>query len=439
MIKICRSCLAATLAALMLTVPIVAVDDPGNQAAGKEREITEVRLTLKDGKKLPKYIGSELTNLTESIEKKFAQYVYEKTNQPLLGDRILKDVQLEYVNKQGEKYKDKIFWPIKKTDNGYVFDHTKELCLKITLKVGEDGGHKYKIDVRKELPVEIGGRRFTIAANGLKEGQDGTYTAYLPLKAYRKVNFIPDDGIENFYLKGGARGLTNPLEYDVDLADGEIAQYIHLQQKKFEIELKNDYKLIGLKVVAKHNNQRFVDLLNQTAYQNLDESNKADALNPLVIHIKTRKGENDPQPPILNGRDRTIKEGEKFDPLSLVELLREEVSGDIDGNKGNIKFTYDPDNFNKDNPAPGTYKVTMSYTNGKGLKATWTSTVIVRAKQKPPVPAPQPQPKQQEKTGNAYFDLGRYLLPACPDSKCDKAGTGAKKDDVPNTAAAVNN
>ncbi len=442
MIKICRSCLAVTLAALMLTVPVVAADDQANQAAGKEREITKIRLKLHDGKTFPKYLGSKLTAPEEIVDEYQAGYVDER-NAQRLGHRILKNVKLEYVTQNHKPYSDKILWPLKKNAQGYVYDESKALFLKLTFSVGEDGGYKYRIDVRKELPVEIGDPQFTIPAKDLKVGPDGTYTAYLPLKAYRKVNFIPDDGIENFYLKGGARGLTNPLEYDVDLADGEIAQYIHLQQKKFEIELKNDYKLIGLKVVAKHNNQRFVDLLNQIAYQNLDESNKADALNPLVIHIKTRKGENDPQPPILNGRDRTIKEGEKFDPLSLVELLREEVSGDIDGNKGNIKFTYDPDNFNKDNPAPGTYKVTMSYTNGKGLKATWTSTVTVDPKQKTPVPAPaptpQPQPKQQEKTGNAYFDLGRYLLPTCPDSKCAKTETGAKKDDVPNTAAAVNN
>lgn len=56
-----------------------------------------------------------------------------------------------------------------------------------------------------------------------------------------------------------------------------------------------------------------------------------------------------------------------------------------------------------------------------------------------PAPVPQPEPKQQEKTGNAYFDLGRNFLPTCPDSKCAKAGTNAKKDDVPNTAAAANN
>ena len=83
----------------------------------------------------------------------------------------------------------------------------------------------------------------------------------------------------------------------------------------------------------------------------------------------------------------------------------------------------------------------MSYTNKNNKTATWTSTVTVVAKPKPkpPVPAPKPQPKQQEKTGNAYFDLGRYNLPPCPDSKCAKSETSAKKDDVPNTAAAVNN
>ena len=39
MIKICRSCLAATLAALMLTVPIVAVDDPGIKLRVKKEKL----------------------------------------------------------------------------------------------------------------------------------------------------------------------------------------------------------------------------------------------------------------------------------------------------------------------------------------------------------------------------------------------------------------
>ena len=439
MIKICRSCLAATLAALMLTVPIVAVDDPGNQAAGKEREITEVRLRLKNGKELPKYIGSELTNLTESIEKKFAQYVNENNGQKLLGDRILKDVQLEYVNKQGEKYKDKIFWPIEKTNNGYVFDHNKELCLKITLKAGVDNRRTYKFNTSKPLPVKIGGRQFTIPANELKKVEDGRYTAYIPLKAYRKVKFIPDDGIENFYLKGGARGLTNPLEYDVDL-ENNFLHFIDLFKDKFAADYKTGYSLIGLQVETKNNNLYFIDLIHPFSYRNLDELNKADALKPLVIHIKTRKGENDPQlPPILNGKDVTIKEGAKFDKLSLVELFKEVVGQKADGDKSKIVFSL-PAGFNPDNPTHGTYKVTMSFKNeANGLEASWTSTVTVVGNPKPPVPAPQPEQKQQEKTGNTYFDLGRYLLPPCPDSKCAKTETGAKKDDVPNTAAAVNN
>lgn len=59
MIEVCRSCLAATLAALILTVPIVAVDAPGNPALGQEREITEIQLNLKQGDALPEYIGSD--------------------------------------------------------------------------------------------------------------------------------------------------------------------------------------------------------------------------------------------------------------------------------------------------------------------------------------------------------------------------------------------
>lgn len=78
MIKVCRSCLAATLAALILTVPIVADNDPANQAADNAEPITEIQLTLKDGKKLSNYIGSTVTNPKESLAEKLDGYVGQK-------------------------------------------------------------------------------------------------------------------------------------------------------------------------------------------------------------------------------------------------------------------------------------------------------------------------------------------------------------------------
>lgn len=437
MIKICRSSLAATLAALMLTVPIVAADDSANQAGGNDVTITKIRLKLHIDKEFPKYLGSDLTAPEEIVEE--YQAGYKIGNNSYLGPRILKDVKLEYVTQNHKPYQDKIVWPLKKNAQGYAYDESKALALKLTFSVGEDGGQKYKIDVRKELPVEIGVRQFTIAQIKLEKGPDGRYTAYLPLKAYRKVKFIPDKGFEKFYLKGKTPELTNSLEYDVDL-EKKFLHFIDLYKEKFAADYKTGYSLIGLQVETKNNNLYFIDLIHPFSYRNLDELNKADAQKPLVIHIKTRKGENDPQlPPILNGKDVTIKEGAKFDKLSLVELFKEVVGQKAEGDKSKIVFTL-PAGFNPDNPTHGTYKVTMSFKNeANGLEASWISTVTVVGNPKPPVPSPQPEQKQQEKTGNAYFDLGRYLLPTCPDSKCAKTETGAKKDDVPNTAAAVNN
>lgn len=437
MIKVCRSCLAATLAALMLTVPVVADNDQDIPAAGNDVTITKIRLKLHIDKEFPKYLGSDLTAPEEIVEE--YQAGYKIGNNSYLGSRILKDVKLEYVTQNDKPYQDKILWPLKKNAQGYVYDESKALALKLTFSVVKDGGNKYKIDVAKELPVEIGGRQFTIPANELKKVEDGRYTAYIPLKAFRKVKFIPDKGFEKFYLKGKTPELTNSLEYDVDL-EKKFLHFIDLYKEKFAADYKTGYSLIGLQVETKNNNLYFIDLIHPFSYRNLDELNKADAQKPLVIHIKTRKGENDPQlPPILNGKDVTIKEGAKFDKLSLVELFKEVVGQKAEGDKSKIVFTL-PAGFNPDNPTHGTYKVTMSFKNeANGLEASWTSTVTVVGNPKPPVPDPQPQPKQQEKTGNAYFDLGRYLLPTCPDSKCAKTETGAKKDDVPNTAAAVNN
>lgn len=175
-------------------------------------------------------------------------------------------------------------------------------------------------------------------------------------------------------------------------------------------------------------------------YLNLDELNKGKALETLVVNVRTKKKDGTSLiPPAINGQDATIEEGKKFNLLSLVKSFREEAGTDR-GDINNIQFAYDRAKFNPDNPAPGKYDIIMSFKNkANGQEASWTSTVFVVGKSKPPVPAPQPQPKPQEKTGSAYFDLGRYLLPTCPDSKCAKNETSAKKDDVPNTAAAVNN
>ncbi len=439
MIKVCRSCLAVTLAALMLTVPVVAADDQANQAAGKEREITKIRLKLHDGKAFPKYLGSKLTAPEEIVDEYQAGYVDER-NAQRLGHRILKNVKLEYVTQNHKPYSDKILWPLKKNAQGYVYDESKALFLKLTFSVGEDGGYKYKIDVRKELPVEIGDPQFTIPANGLKEGQDGTYTAYLPLNAYRKVKFIPDDGINQLYLEGSEAKLNNPLELELDISAGETT--FATRNKKIKFSNNGQRTIRALYVKLPNGNSLYRSVPEQYAFEDLDEMKKTDALKPIEVTLRTWN-DNDPNqiPPILTGQDKTINEGERFDRYSLVAKFHKvanEAETKDEAVKKDIKF--DMGNFDENNPAQGKYDIKMSFTNKTNrLTATWTSTVIVRAKQKPPVPAPQPQPKQQEKTGNAYFDLGRYLLPTCPDSKCAKIETGAKKDDVPNTAAAVNN
>lgn len=438
MIKVCRSCLAATLAALMLTVPIVAVDQ-GNQPAGNERVITEIQLNLKPNAALPEYIGSEIKDPNDIFDNNSVKYSTANGDDNALG--VLKDPKYQYVTNDKKEYSDKIFWPIaiNKNNNLYFFDGSKKLSLKFTFGVGQANGTTYKIDTTRPLPVKIGDRKFTIDATQLKDQQDGKYTVYLPLRAYRKVKFIPDGGFEKLCLKGGQPQPGNQLEYDVDLEEGKLS-YPPLRKEYFDEKLKAGYTYLGMLVEVKNNNKYFCDISQPFAYLNLDESNKADALKPLLIDIMTKKEDGTSKlPPILIGQNATIEEGKKIDLLSLVKLFRKEVGADNDDGKDKITFRL-PAGFNPDNPTHGTYKVTMSFKNeANGLEASWTSTVTVVGNPKPPVPDPQPQPKQQEKTGNAYFDLGRYLLPTCPDSKCAKTETGAKKDDVPNTAAAVNN
>ena len=430
MIKVCRSCLAATLAALILTVPIVADNDPANQAADNAEPITEIQLTLKDGKKLSNYIGSTVTNPKESLAEKLDGYVGEENNRQKLGDGIINNVSFEYVDKSDNPYPDKIFWPIRKGAKGYEYVPDKDMKLKFTFQVGDNNGIKYKVDTTKSLQVSIGDQQFVISENGVKE-TGGVYTAYLPLHTYRQVKFISDGGLEELYLENISRQRSNAsLEFDLDITAGETT--FAARRKDLKFKGKDQLQLRAFYVKLPNGNSHYNNTNDLFAFLDLDEKNKENALKPLEVTLKTWN-DNDPAtiPPLLIGKDATIMEGEKFDPLSLIVEFREKANGD-NGDKNKVKINIG--DFSSDNPVEGRYKIKMEFGN-----VTWTSTVIVRAKQKPPVPAPQPQPKQQEKTGNAYFDLGRYLLPPCPDSKCAKTETSAKKDDVPNTAAAVNN
>lgn len=430
MIKVCRSCLAATLAALILTVPIVADNDPANQAADNAEPITEIQLTLKDGKKLSNYIGSTVTNPKESLAEKLDGYVGEENNRQKLGDGIINNVSFEYVDKSDNPYPDKIFWPIRKGAKGYEYVPDKDMKLKFTFQVGDNNGIKYKVDTTKSLQVSIGDQQFVISENGVKE-TGGVYTAYLPLHTYRQVKFISDGGLEELYLENISRQRSNAsLEFDLDITAGETT--FAARRKDLKFKGKDQLQLRAFYVKLPNGNSHYNNTNDLFAFLDLDEKNKENALKPLEVTLKTWN-DNDPAtiPPLLIGKDATIMEGEKFDPLSLFVEFREKANGD-NGDKNKVKINIG--DFSSDNPVEGRYKIKMEFGN-----VTWTSTVIVRAKQKPPVPAPQPLPKQQEKTGNAYFDLGRYLLPTCPDSKCAKTETSAKKDDVPNTAAAVNN
>lgn len=430
MIKVCRSCLAATLAALILTVPIVADNDPANQAADNAEPITEIQLTLKDGKKLSNYIGSTVTNPKESLAEKLDGYVGEENNRQKLGDGIINNVSFEYVDKSDNPYPDKIFWPIRKGAKGYEYVPDKDMKLKFTFQVGDNNGIKYKVDTTKSLQVSIGDQQFVISENGVKE-TGGVYTAYLPLHTYRQVKFISDGGLEELYLENISRQRSNAsLEFDLDITAGETT--FAARRKDLKFKGKDQLQLRAFYVKLPNGNSHYNNTNDLFAFLDLDEKNKENALKPLEVTLKTWN-DNDPAtiPPLLIGKDATIMEGEKFDPLSLIVEFREKANGD-NGDKNKVKINIG--DFSSDNPVEGRYKIEMKFGN-----VTWTSTVKVVGKSKPPVPAPQPQPKPQEKTGNAYFDLGRYLLPTCPDSKCAKTETGAKKDDVPNTAAAVNN
>lgn len=147
--------------------------------------------------------------------------------------------------------------------------------------------------------------------------------------------------------------------------------------------------------------------------------------------------------PYLEAMDVRFKANDKINEKTLIEKAIKVATPDyfgqpdkrdlneIDVYVGNKKI--EEADFEEAKAAAG-LPVVYRYKN-----LAYKAKVFIETAPNPPAPAPQPQPKQQEKTGNTYFDLGRNFLPNCPDSKCAKAGTNAKKDDVPNTAAAANN
>nr|WP_172692175.1 immunoglobulin-like domain-containing protein [Paeniclostridium sordellii]AUO31689.1 hypothetical protein [Paeniclostridium sordellii] len=79
--------------------------------------------------------------------------------------------------------------------------------------------------------------------------------------------------------------------------------------------------------------------------------------------------------PVINAEDKTIKVGDKFNPMTGVTAIDKE-----DGNiTKDIKVIEDTVNTSK----PGTYKVVYEVTDSKGAKTTKTITVTVRSNDKP--------------------------------------------------------
>lgn len=191
----------------------------------------------------------------------------------------------------------------------------------------------------------------------------------------------------------------------------------------------------------------------------LDETRKADALKTLF----TVRADKDDKIPYIEAQDVTLKlkPDEKITAEKLIEKAVNKLTTDVLTNSAPVdksklskvkalvkEANGGPHGFTEGDiataKAKGTNGLEIEYhftsPEGDKLECFFSAKLFVEtAAPNPPAPAPQPQPKQQEKTGNTYFDLGRNFLPNCPDSKCAKAGTNAKKDDVPNTAAAANN
>lgn len=450
--KIYRSIAVTVLAALMALPMVVRAEE--------KKVVKEVQVTFLKDTGMNSYIGETNADLLERMNKelKFEAVIDGVNERPEL-EVIEVKLQSERTRKE---YKGAI-WPFKQNGNDIEYEpepKLKQRYFELTFKK-RDVGAKYEFDGQPNLSINgkflqaAGSTRYVLGDPGL------TGVKYeLENHIFRKVKFADfDQGTKIKFKKVSASGEPNlgelviPLEVSGKVTLGSLLKKSGETKDQVQVEYKLQAGVVNdLWYCHRGVNQDiFVDLnsINVMTY-NLDPMKKSDGSTILFW----AKGLADKEKmPHVEATDVTINADQNLKLNDLIEkaitmatpdVLSEPETKDVKkvkAYKDRVELTQTDIDEARTN---GTESLGIEYRYisdpADDLNYVSASAKLF-IKKAPPAPAPVPQPeqKQQAKTGNTYFDLGRNFLPTCPDSKCAKAGTNAKKDDVPNTAAAANN
>ncbi len=465
--KIYRSIAVTVLAALMALPMVVRAEDtrPIIQEIGVEG------LTGPEDVRL--YVGETSKNVLD----RYANITF-KAKLPGTND-VYADMKLKAVGFYKDEpayHKDELaslgVWPFDETQNGWEFNKDKTNFYTVFTFEFKDHSlyKKYQFeskntdDKNTKLVFQNGKTAESRRTGRVQVGQDWIEQVFVPFKChiFRKFRFL-DDTNDVKIAKTGTADFKEICETELELEKnrtvGSCLKTENEQKENTAVTVKlpqgkNRYAVFLPDLAG---NNKFLPENTNIMTLGLDETRKA---NDLVTTLKVKADENG-KIPYIEAKDVTFESGEQITAEGLIKKAVLKLTADV--------LTLSPNKLVEENElnkvkamvvgqpehefrAADITVAQAKYPDGLEIEYRYmldpqdnvnyvaaSAKLFIKKAPPAPAPAPQPQPKQQEKTGNAYFDLGRNFLPTCPDSKCVKAGTNAKKDDVPNTAAAANN
>ena len=454
--KIYRSIAVTVLAALMALPMVVRAED---------KIVNTIYVTKPDVSALNRlYVGQSKEDVLKEINKEIQDGKLKfQGGFPNSIEKVdLKVTEVRLKADKGGKEPTEV-WPFKKDGNNYVLDNNA-LAISLQLSfnfVESDKGYEFAKTVDMSIKDSVN-RTPLRNVDPSGDGRDGsTYFTFKDIPIFRKVMLADfDQGTKIKFKNVNTLGEPNlgelviPLEVSGKVTLGSLLKKSGETKDQVQVEYKLQAGVVNDLWYCRRgvNQDIFVDpnSINVMTY-NLNPMKKSDASTILFL----AKGlADDEKMPHVEATDVTVNADQNLKLNDLIDkaitMATPDVLGapqtkdvkkvkaflngaeltqnDIDNARANgkksleIEYRYQPGG-----PDAGVY--------------TFKAKLFIEpaAAPNPPAPVPQPEQKQQAKTGNTYFDLGRNFLPTCPDSKCAKAGTNAKKDDVPNTAAAANN
>ncbi|KFA56854.1 hypothetical protein [Mageeibacillus indolicus] len=430
-----RSIAVTVLAALMaLPMVVMAEDKTVNEIVVKQKDGVVEGLT-------PSYLGETPEKMMERFNKDFE---FTTTIDGTSYQLEVKSIELyRHVNVGGVQQQKKADIIKKGSDNGgfpdekYIELIFKDRASHKTLKFSTDVTNPTKLKIGTTEVVTSGTTRI-IGEPDYVEGA----RFKLDNTVFRKIYFS-NVGPKKIFKKIGGNKEESELTIPVEVSTPHKLSALLQKSGEPNNGALVEYKPNGNFVWYKRNANNELDIIKpeevDVSSYDLDAEGmpKADTLDFILHEIQKL--------PYLQAEDVRFKANETFDKKTLIEkaikiatpdYFTEENKRELD----KVNAAYENKDIDDDAlekaKAPDGILVEYRYVIQGG------DTIIRKAKLFVETAAPNPQPEPKKQEGNAYFDLGRYNLPTCPDSKnnqCAKAGSGAKKDDVPNTAAAAIN